>query len=42
MKIKEGEQLPSSEFFYLSSDGPQKIKSNDLFKNQKAIVIGVK
>ena len=41
MKIKEGEQLPSSEFFYLSSDGPQKIKSNDLFKNQKAIVIGV-
>ena len=41
MKIKEGEQLPLSEFFYLDSNGPQKIKSLDLFKNQKAIVIGV-
>ena len=41
MKIKEGEQLPESEFFYLDSNGPQKIKSNDLFKNQKAILIGV-
>ena len=41
MKIKEGEQLPDSEFFYLDSNGPQKIKSNDLFKNQKAIIIGV-
>ena len=41
MKIKEGEQLPESEFFYLDSNGPQKIKSNDLFKNQKAIIIGV-
>ena len=41
MKTKEGEQLPLSEFFYLDSNGPQKIKSLDLFKNQKAIVIGV-
>ena len=41
MKIKEGENLPTSEFFYLDSNGPQKIKSIDLFKNQKAIVIGV-
>ena len=41
MKIKEGEQLPGSEFFYLDSNGSQKIKSNDLFKNQKAILIGV-
>ena len=41
MKIKEGEQLPESEFFYLDSNGSQKIKSIDLFKNQKAIVIGV-
>ena len=41
MKIKEGEQLPSSEFFYLNSEGVQKIKSIDLFKNHKAIIIGV-
>ena len=41
MKIKEGEQLPGSEFFYLDSSGPKKIKSKDLFKNQKAIIIGV-
>ena len=41
MRIKEGEQLPESEFFYLDSSGPQKIKSKDLFKNQKAIIIGV-
>ena len=41
MKIKEGDQLPLSEFFYLDSNGPQQIKSLDLFKNQKAIVIGV-
>jgi len=41
MKIKEGEHLPLAEFFYLSSNGIQKIKSTDLFKNQKTIVIGV-
>ena len=41
MKIKEGDQLPLSEFFYLDSSGPQKIKSTDLFENQKSIVIGV-
>ena len=41
MKIKEGEQLPDSEFFYLDSNGAKKIKSNDLFKNQKTIIIGV-
>ena len=41
MKIKEGEQLPDSEFFYLDSNGPQKIKSKDLFKDQKVILIGV-
>ena len=41
MKIKVGEQLPGSEFFYLDSSGPQKIKSSDLFKNQKTIIIGV-
>ena len=41
MKIKAGERLPLSEFFYLDSNGPQKIKSSDLFENQKAIIIGV-
>jgi peroxiredoxin len=41
MRIKEGEQLPDSEFFYLDSNGTQKIKTKDLFKNQKAIIIGV-
>ena len=41
MKIKEGEKLPISEFFYLDSNGSQKIKSTDLFENQKTIVIGV-
>ena len=41
MKIKEGEKLPLSEFFYLDNNGSQKIKSTDLFENQKIIVIGV-
>jgi peroxiredoxin len=41
MKIKEGEKLPLSDLFYLDSNGPQKIKSTDLFQNQKAILIGV-
>ena len=41
MKIKEGEKLPLSDFFYLDSNGPQKIKSSDLFENQKVILIGV-
>ena len=41
MKIKEGEKLPESEFFYFDSSGLQKIRSSDLFKNQKAIIIGV-
>ena len=41
MKIKEGEQLPDSEFFYLDNNGLQKIKSKDLFKDQKVILIGV-
>ena len=41
MKIKEGDKLPLSELFYLDSNGVQKIKSTDLFYNQKTIVIGV-
>jgi peroxiredoxin len=41
MKIKEGEKLPLSEFFYFDNNVCQKIKSSDLFQNQKTIVIGV-
>ena len=41
MKIKEGEKLPLAEFFYLDSAGPKKIKSTELFDNQKTIIIGV-
>ena len=41
MKIKKGEKLPTSEFFYIDSNGPKKIKSIDLFQDQKTIVIGV-
>ena len=37
MKIKEGEILPVSELFYLDSNGPQKVKSIDLLKNQKLL-----
>ena len=40
MKIKKGEKLPSSEFFFLNN-GCQKIKTNELFDNEKTIVIGV-
>ena len=42
MKIKEGEQLPNSEFYYLDSSGTaKKITSAEVFKNHKTIVIGV-
>ena len=41
MKIKEGEKLPLADFFYLDNSGPKKIKSSELFVNQKTIVIGV-
>ena len=41
MKIKEGDKLPLADFFYLDDNGPQKIKSIELFNNQKTIVIGV-
>jgi peroxiredoxin len=41
MKIKEGEKLPSAEFFHLDSTGLQKIRSTNLLINQKAIIIGV-
>lgn len=41
MKIKEGDKLPSFEFFYLNNAEIQKIKSEELLENQKAIIIGV-
>ena len=41
MKIKEGEKLPSANFFYLDSEGLKKIQSVQLFENHKAIIIGV-
>ena len=42
MKIKEGEQLPNSEFYYLDSSGAaKKITTTEVFKNNKTIMIGV-
>ena len=42
MKIKEGDKLPNSEFFYLDKENAvKKIKSNEFFKSQKTIIIGV-
>ena len=42
MKIKEGDKLPNSEFFYLDKENAvKKIKSNEFFKRQKTIIIGV-
>ena len=41
MKIKEGEKLPLADFFYLDTSGPKKIKSSELFNNQRVIIIGV-
>jgi peroxiredoxin len=41
MKIKEGDKIPSIDFFYLDETGPKKIKSTELLNNHKAIIIGV-
>ena len=42
MKIREGETIPSTEFFYIDNDGSvKKIKSTEFLAKQKAIVIGV-
>jgi glutaredoxin/glutathione-dependent peroxiredoxin len=42
MKIKEGDKLPSADFFYLDRDNAtQKIDTDSLFKNQKVIMFGV-
>jgi peroxiredoxin len=42
MKIKEGEKLPSADFFYLDDNhAVQKVDTNSLFKGHKAIIFGV-
>ena len=42
MKIKEGQKIPSVDFFYINEGGvPEKIKSTKLLENHRAIVIGV-
>ena len=42
MKIKEGEKLPAADFFYLDdSNTVQKVDTNSLFKDHKAIIFGV-
>ena len=42
MKIKEGDKIPNSVFFYLDENGvPKKISTSDLFNHNKIIIIGV-
>ena len=42
MKIKEGEKLPTADFFYLDdNDAIQKVDTNALLKGHKAIIFGV-
>ncbi len=42
MKIKIGDVLPESEFFYLDKENEvKKINTFSLFKNQKAIILGM-
>ena len=42
MKIKEGDKIPNSEFYYLDESGAlKKISTSKLFDNSKTIVIGV-
>ena len=42
MKIKPGEKLPEIDFFYLNEKNEvKKITTNDLFKKQKAIILGM-
>ena len=42
MKIREGETIPATEFFYIDVSGAvKKIKSTELLAKQKAIIIGV-
>ena len=35
MKIKEGEKLPSSDFFYLDITGPKKLKVLNYLANRE-------
>jgi len=42
MKLKIGDKLPSAEFFYLNnSNEVKKISTSELFKNEKAIILGM-
>jgi len=42
MKIKEGQKIPITDFFYIDTSGAvKKIKSTELLTEQKAILIGV-
>tara|TARA_A100001037_G_C14934739_1_gene537706 strand:+ start:373 stop:861 length:489 start_codon:yes stop_codon:yes gene_type:complete len=42
MKIKVGDKLPVSEFFYLDQKNEvKKISTSDIFKNQKIILLGM-
>ena len=42
MKIKPGDKLPQTDFFYLDdSNEVKKISGNDLFKEKKIIILGM-
>ena len=42
MKIKVGDKLPVSEFFYLNQKSEvKKISTTDIFKNQKVVLLGM-
>ena len=42
MKIKPGDKLPHNDFFYLDDTNEvKKISTNDLFKDQKIIILGM-
>ena len=42
MKIKVGDKLPVSEFFYLNKKNEvKKISTSDIFKNQKIVLLGM-
>ena len=42
MKIKPGDKLPQNDFFYLDNTNEvKKISTNDLFKAQKIIILGM-
>ena len=42
MKLKSGEKLPQSDFFYLDeANEVKKISTNDLFKSKKVIILGM-